>query len=84
VILGRMEDTPSIALQEAIGLAGGQTKLAEVLGVRQSAVGNWLSRGVPDDQCAAIEKATGVAVERLRPDLPWHRDGEHIYVRMTA
>lgn len=79
------KDTPAVALQEAIDFAGGQAKLAAQLGVGQSAVGNWLARGVPDDQCVPVEKATGVKVERLRPELPWHRDIDgHIYVRMTA
>lgn len=65
------------ALQEAIVEAGGISRLAERLGVRQSAVSNWLMRGVAPKPslCAAIEKVTqgAVTVERLRPAERWVR-----------
>ncbi len=69
-------DTASMsALESAIAAAGGQTKLADMIGVRQSAVSNWMARGaIPEDQCAAIERATGIRCEDLRPDVTWVRD----------
>lgn len=52
------------------------TKLAALLGVGQSVVSNWRSRGgdVPIQHCAAIEALTDGAVRRwdLRPE-DWHR-----------
>jgi DNA-binding transcriptional regulator YdaS (Cro superfamily) len=64
------------ALDKAIEVAGGVTRLAEALGVRQSVVSNWRMRGkpkgrVPADRCLAIEQATNAAVTRndLRPDV---------------
>jgi DNA-binding transcriptional regulator YdaS (Cro superfamily) len=63
------------ALDKAIFLAGGVTALAEKLGVRQSVVSNWKTRGsnprVPAERCIAIEQATDGAVTRqeLRPDV---------------
>lgn len=62
-------------LDKAIEHAGGVTALAEKLGVRQSVVSNWRTRGasprVPAERCIAIEHATGGAVTRqeLRPDV---------------
>lgn len=63
------------ALDKAIDHAGGVTALAEKLGVRQSVVSNWRTRGVsprvPAERCIAIEQATKGAVTRhdLRPDV---------------
>jgi len=63
------------ALNTAIQTAGGVTKLADILGVRQNVVSNWRMREqVPEEYCAAIEIATGVRCEVLRPDLIWQRD----------
>lgn len=62
-------------LDKAIEHAGGVTALAEKLGVRQSVVSNWRTRGtsprVPAERCIAIEQATDGAVTRqeLRPDV---------------
>lgn len=64
------------ALERAIKHSGGVSRLAITLGVRQSAVSNWKSRGdIPCDQCPAIETATAGAVrcEDLRPDVTWQR-----------
>lgn len=63
-------------LDTAIEAAGGVGKLAVAIGVAQTAVSNWKSRGVPLDQCPAIERATGVPCQSLRPDVTWLRDGE--------
>lgn len=60
------------AIDQAIKLCGGPTGLAEKLGVWQTAVSNWRSRGqVPAQRCLAIEEATAGAVTRyqLRPDV---------------
>lgn len=65
------------ALERAIKHAGTVSRLAHILGVRQSAVSNWKSRGdIPADQCPTIETATAGAVrcEELRPDVTWQRD----------
>ena len=65
------------ALNKAISLAGGQRKLAEKIGLGQSAVANWVKRSgfAPVDSCAGIERATSgeVTVEELRPDISWAR-----------
>jgi DNA-binding transcriptional regulator YdaS (Cro superfamily) len=57
-------------LTKAIEAAGGVSKLARSLGMRQSAVGNWRARnGVPPRHCLAVEHATGVSRYELRPDI---------------
>jgi DNA-binding transcriptional regulator YdaS (Cro superfamily) len=62
-------------LDKAIEYAGGVTALAEKLGVRQSVVSNWRTRGdeprAPAERCIAIEAATDGVVTRydLRPDV---------------
>lgn len=65
------------ALQLAIEHMGSQARLADALSVRQSAVANWLSRGVPVKRAVDIERATGGAVTRyeLRPDIFGERPG---------
>lgn len=60
------------ALDLAIQIVGGVTKLATAIGQRQNVVSNWKARGrVPAEHCAAIEVATGGEVTRaeLRPDI---------------
>lgn len=54
-------------LEQAIVAVGGVTELARRLGISQPSVSNW-SR-VPADRLVAVEAATGVAREILRPDL---------------
>jgi TorA maturation chaperone TorD/DNA-binding transcriptional regulator YdaS (Cro superfamily) len=70
---GRRETGLSEALNRAIGIAGGQTQLARLLGVKQAHVWHWLNRAerIPAEYVLAIEEATGGAVSRhdLRPDL---------------
>jgi len=66
-LIGRMK-----ALNKAINVLGGATALAAALGVRQSAVSNWLIRGVvPADKCLPIQRATKdeVTCYELRPDI---------------
>lgn len=53
---------------------GGATALAERLGVRQSVVSNWKSRGrIPAERVVEVERITGIPREALRPDL-YRRD----------
>lgn len=63
------------ALITAITVVGGQQRLANKVGLGQTAVANWLRRGaVPAEHCAAIELATGGQVTRqdLRP-MDWQK-----------
>lgn len=64
-------------LKKAIEKAGSQQALAELIGVRQSHVSNWLNRNkrVPAERVLTIEKATGVPRHELRPDI-YPSDGE--------
>lgn len=57
------------ALKRAIKEAGSQSKLAQALGVKRQAVGQWLDREVPIERCGAIERLTGVTRKELRPDI---------------
>ena len=61
------------ALKRAVEIAGGQTALAEALGVKQAHVWNWLNRdnALPAEYCIPIERATDGRVTRheLRPDI---------------
>lgn len=61
-------------LEKAIAICGGQTALANVLGVQQPNVWNWLNRAngvTPAEFCIKIEIATRGEVTRygLRPDV---------------
>lgn len=60
------------SLKRACEIAGGQKPLADLIGTTQSQVWYWLTRskkGVPAEYVLAIETATGVSREELRPDL---------------
>jgi DNA-binding transcriptional regulator YdaS (Cro superfamily) len=61
------------ALQQAIDIYGGPTKLAVQLGVSVQRLLNWLARGVPAERCPDIEDALDgrVTCEQLRPDVNW-------------
>ena len=63
--------TPNQALKTAVEIAGSQSALGRVLGVTQRAVWRWVSEGkhLPAQHVLAVEKATGVSKELLRPDL---------------
>lgn len=66
---GRMEKTP---LHIAVELAGGQSALARMIGVRQGYIWKWLQSGMPSPKyCLAIERVTFGKVTRyqLRPDV---------------
>ena len=60
------------ALKRACDVAGGQERLDELIGTRQSLVWYWLNRskkGVAAEFVLPIERATGVSRTELRPDL---------------
>jgi TorA maturation chaperone TorD len=63
----RMEQMRDQGLQEAIQAAGGVSELARRLGISQPSVSNW--DRVPAERVFAVETATGVARDVLRPDL---------------
>lgn len=58
-------------LEEAIRIAGGQGALARLCGTSQPRIWQCLHRNrvIPADLVIPIELATGVARQRLRPDL---------------
>lgn len=61
------------AIKKAVAEAGGQTSLANAIGVSPSFVNQWVngSRPVPATRCRAIESATEgrVTCADLRPDV---------------
>jgi len=58
------------ALKEAIASAGSQTKLAYYCGIDMTAVLAWRHTGmVPAERILKIERCTGVARHKLRPDI---------------
>jgi len=65
-------------LQRACKLVGGQAALGRKIGKKQSTVWNWLQRGIPSDECPAVEAATDGEVTRydLRPDVFGDRPGK--------
>ena len=58
------------ALQRAIDAAGGVQKLGDRIGVTAQAVSQWSK--VPLQRVFAVEKATGISHEELRPDFFAH------------
>lgn len=65
------------ALNRAIDLAGGQEKLAGLVGGRQTRISEWKRRGnVPPEIVIAVSQAVGFRVtpHQLRPDLYPHPD----------
>jgi len=54
-------------LKAAIGAAGGLRPLARLLGIAHQSILQW--EKVPAERVIEIEKVTGIARERLRPDL---------------
>lgn len=69
----RMNTESPIA--RAARLLGGQSALAQKLGVTPPTVNQWIngSRQVPAERCPLIEVATDgdVTCEQLRPDVAW-------------
>jgi DNA-binding transcriptional regulator YdaS (Cro superfamily) len=66
----------SKAIEKAVIVAGGQALLARAVGVAPAVIWQWLNavRPVPPVHCPAIEAATAVRCEEIRPDLTWERD----------
>lgn len=58
---------PDPGLEAAIGAAGSITKLAAKIGTSHQNICTW--RRVPVSRLIAVEEATGVPRETLRPDL---------------
>lgn len=61
------DDPRVIACQTAIRAAGGQTRLAEALGIKHQAVYGW--EIVPAERCLQVSSLSGVSVHELRPDV---------------
>jgi DNA-binding transcriptional regulator YdaS (Cro superfamily) len=57
----------------AIQAAGGLSPLARKLGMSQQALSEW--RRIPADRILQVEAVTGIARERLRPEL--YRSNDH-------
>ena len=62
-----MAESPSDALHRAVEAAGGFTALGRLLGITGEAIMQW--KRVPPTRVLAVEAATGVPKELLRPDL---------------
>lgn len=56
-----------VSLDRAIDAAGGVAQLARKIGIAQPSVSNW--KRVPAERVIAVEAATGVSRQELRPDL---------------
>lgn len=57
-------------LERAIKKAGGVSKLAAALGKKPNVIGNWrLRERIPAEACPEVERATGVPIAQLRPDV---------------
>lgn len=65
-------DSAEEALSRAIRAIGGISATARLCNVRPPTVFNWPV--APPHHCPAIENATGISCEELRPDLDWVRD----------
>jgi DNA-binding transcriptional regulator YdaS (Cro superfamily) len=63
--------TPFEALQLAVDTAGGQSALARICSVSQTAVWKWLqsAKRLPAEYVLMVEAATGVSRHALRPDI---------------
>ena len=63
----------SEAINRACEAVGGQSKLAELIGVSTQSITNWKSRGVPAEHAPDIERATAgqVRCEELCPEVNW-------------
>jgi DNA-binding transcriptional regulator YdaS (Cro superfamily) len=74
--LTKMDNTASLPLSRACEVAGGSTRLAELLTSRgrktsKASISRWKSDRVPAEACPDIEALTGVKCEELRPDVRW-------------
>ena len=63
-------DTNLSAIARALGTRGIQTQLARELGIRQSAVSQWLAReSIPARYVVRVEQLTGVSRYDLKPEV---------------
>lgn len=65
-------------IQQAVVRANGQTALARAIGCTQGLIWQYVNGSAipPPERCIAIERATGVICELLRPDITWDRDDD--------
>jgi post-segregation antitoxin (ccd killing protein) len=56
-------------IEEAIAAAGGVSRLGAALGLAHTSILKWRRSGIPAERVPAVEAATGVPRQRLRPDL---------------
>lgn len=62
--------TPAEGLAAAITAAGSQATLATLLGIKQPSINKWVKAGaIPYERVIAVEAATLIPREHLRPDL---------------
>lgn len=60
----------NLILEKAIAAMGSQTALAKAIGKSQGHISKWLERKyVPAESVLAIESATGIPRQKIRPDL---------------
>jgi DNA-binding transcriptional regulator YdaS (Cro superfamily) len=65
-----IEHVTDTALAQAVRAAGSQSAFGRLVGKRQSTVREWLMTDrLPAEHVLAIEAATGVPKEQLRPDI---------------
>ena len=65
--MDQVEDRARRALDQAKQAVGGPVELAKRLKIRPQAISQWTK--VPSERVIAVEKATGVSRNDLRPDL---------------
>lgn len=56
-------------IEKAITAAGGLSALALLINTKPQVVQHWRTRGIPAERVIAIEAATGINRNELRPDL---------------
>lgn len=54
-------------IEIAVDKMGGQTALGRALGIKPQSIQKWTK--IPAERVVAIERATGIPREQLRPDL---------------
>ena len=71
-----------ITIRDIVQKAGGPTAVAAALGLRQSAVSNWIARGKASrGHAASLAALAGVQPESVRPDVEWVRDSHGAVIR---
>jgi len=59
-------------LLSVIAAAGGQERIALRLGVKQSTVSSWITRGrIPVKRCLQLQALYGLDPFAIRPDIDW-------------